>query len=117
MAGSNEEQRIGANIREMDDSSRRIVKGLRNLGNTCFFNSVLQNLLLVNGLRDHFLKPTQFFEGPITSAVRKLYVETSLEGSEQGDNIEYEFPWFNKGNAAVNPDVLFNDIVAKGSSV
>ena len=106
-----EEEQINDNKPEND---RRIVKGLRNIGNTCFFNSVMQNLLAVDLFRDHFMKPAQFPEGPITSALRKLYVETSTGGSKQADDDDDDvFTWWSKGNETVNPEFLFSAICAK----
>lgn len=50
-------------------------RGLQNLGNTCFFNSVMQNLARVAALRAHFVggEPPAG-EGPITSALRAFMV-------------------------------------------
>ncbi|KAI3965946.1 hypothetical protein MKX01_010903 [Papaver californicum] len=61
----------------LDGSGRYIVRGLLNLGNTCFFNSVMQNLLSMDPLRDHLMKLNQF-AGPLTIALRKFFIETSL---------------------------------------
>ncbi|XP_076930761.1 ubiquitin carboxyl-terminal hydrolase 2-like [Bidens hawaiensis] len=60
----------------VENGDRYMIRGLVNLGNTCFFNSVLQNLLSMDVLRDYFMKLERPV-GPLTSSLKKLFVETS----------------------------------------
>ncbi|KAL7145216.1 hypothetical protein ABFS83_07G066000 [Erythranthe nasuta] len=74
------------------------VRGLSNLGNTCFFNSTMQNLLSINSLRDYFFKAETESIGPLTSALRKLFIETNT-----GSNFK----------TVINPRPLFGILCTK----
>ncbi|XP_038989738.1 ubiquitin carboxyl-terminal hydrolase 1-like [Phoenix dactylifera] len=72
-----------------------VVRGLKNLGNTCFFNSVMQNLLAMDMFRDYILS-SEWLVGPLTMEMKKLFVETTAAE-----------------DSALNPNSLFECICAK----
>ncbi|XP_059308197.1 ubiquitin carboxyl-terminal hydrolase 2-like [Lycium ferocissimum] len=78
------------------EASGYVVRGLFNLGNTCFFNSVIQNLLAMNRLRDYFLEWDEC-DGPLAAAFKKLFVETSIRDASN----------------AINPKPFFGSLCAK----
>ncbi|CAL5337185.1 unnamed protein product [Camellia sinensis] len=61
-------------VSSLDGKSGYVVKGLVNIGNTCFFNPIVQNLLAMERLRNHFLEldesksPYQMGAQPISRA-------------------------------------------------
>lgn len=73
------------------------IRGLSNLGNTCFFNSVVQNLLAINSLREYFFKLDESF-GSLSAAMRKFFLETCNEAGSKD---------------VVNPRYLFGSLYAK----
>lgn len=103
--------------------SRRTIKGLMNLGNTCFFNSVMQNLVGVSMLREYFSKEPSVQEGPLKVALRKFFQEMDVTVLDRGDGdddsksasartMRTRSFGANVGNA-VSPTRLFSAICAK----
>ncbi|XP_020247315.1 ubiquitin carboxyl-terminal hydrolase 2-like isoform X2 [Asparagus officinalis] len=87
----------GVESAEIESSKGYVVRGLSNLGNTCFFNSVMQNLLATDMLRDCLMSLDQSL-GPISMALKKLFVETSYIADSKN---------------VLSPKALFGSICAK----
>ncbi|KAK9287878.1 hypothetical protein L1049_016320 [Liquidambar formosana] len=62
----------------LDGRGGYVVRGLANLGNTCFLNSVMQNLLAMDRLRAYFLNMDGSV-GPLCVSLKKLVIETNPE--------------------------------------
>lgn len=65
-----------SNLSGLSGKGGYMVRGMSNLGNTCFFNSIMQNLLAISTLRDYFLNLDASF-GSLTISLKKLYSETN----------------------------------------
>ncbi|KAG6483164.1 hypothetical protein ZIOFF_059804 [Zingiber officinale] len=67
----------------LQDGKGYVIRGLSNLGNTCFFNSVMQNLLAIDLLRQFMVSLNRPI-GPLTMALKKLFSETSIGATTKG---------------------------------
>lgn len=79
-----------------DNEGSHIIKGLKNLGNTCFFNVVVQILLALDNLRKIILRPDVRI-GPLAMLLKELFLKTS------------------EAKGAVDPKKLFSYICSKKS--
>jgi len=91
---TSEGKSVNTQIVSEDNGGFYMVKGLTNLGNTCFFNSILQNLLAMDKLRDHFLN-LETPVGPLSVSLQKLFAKTNPSTFEKN---------------VINPRPLFNSI-------
>ncbi|KAL3679028.1 hypothetical protein R1sor_021984 [Riccia sorocarpa] len=113
-------------IREGEKTAKpnRIIKGLLNLGNTCFFNSVMQNLLGLQILRDYFVGESAEFEGPLTTSLRKFFQEITVQPATESLGVNGLEGGLKRGGAKArggwsavggvhNPKGLFGAVCAK----
>ncbi|KAL3642024.1 ubiquitin-specific protease ubp2 [Castilleja foliolosa] len=73
------------------------IRGLVNLGNTCFFNSIIQNLLAIHSLREYLFELDESV-GPLIASLRKFFLETNSEAGLK---------------SAINPRSVFGSLCTK----
>ncbi|GFQ05339.1 ubiquitin carboxyl-terminal hydrolase 2 [Phtheirospermum japonicum] len=73
------------------------IRGLVNLGNTCFFNSIMQNLLAIHSLREYLFELDESV-GPLIASLRKFFLETNSEAGFK---------------STINPRSLFGSLCTK----
>jgi len=87
-----------------------IYPGLRNLGNTCFFNSVMQCLTYTKPFEDIVNDKLEVEEGSLTDAfvlfLKTMHGKLKVAEANQNEGVKFSQAYF-------TPDNLFNEIIAK----
>ncbi|PNT68601.1 hypothetical protein BRADI_3g43200v3 [Brachypodium distachyon] len=74
---------VDSNALVLANCHGNVIRGLPNLGNTCFFNAVLQSLLALDRLRSKMSGP-DVPAGALAMLLKKLFLETSASNDAGG---------------------------------
>lgn len=73
--------------KEVAPTLDNVVKGMPNLGSSCFFNAVMQNLLALDLMRSSILGP-DIWSGSFAMELKRLFLETS--SNDVGDTLDQQ---------------------------
>ena len=107
--------RVFRGRRTFDPTLCRIpgIKGLKNLGNTCFVNSVLQNISNLPPVRDYLLRDIQLTSSPSSTSI-SASSQTSQRGALTEElNKFVRKMWLLEGEPVLNPKTLFGELCSR----